>query len=169
MLEYSKTIPDGTDLLNEAYRKVIKAIKSLPGDGSEENIEKYLKLRDSINFYIDYEQKFQKNLETLKQYDKGELFTITGMNFHKNDIKLTPDMSLKLVKESNNEFDGDAIAVYVGDEKIGYVANKDYTKYELTSSASELQDKISDTAQGRYLFYLNRYEKVQFPVGRIIR
>ena len=77
-------------------------------------------------------------------------------------------MSLKLVKEPNNEFDKDAIAVYAQDEKIGYVANNDYTKYELTSSASELQDKIEDVAQGSYLFYLDRYAEIQFNIGRII-
>ena len=54
-------------------------------------------------------------------------------------------------------------------KKIGYVANNDYTKYELTSSASELQDKIKDTAQRNYLFYLDRYAEIQFNIGRIIK
>ena len=58
--------------------------------------------------------------------------------------------------------------MYAQDEKIGHVANKDYTKYELTSSASELQDKIADTAEGVYLFYLDSYSKIQFSIGRII-
>ena len=54
-------------------------------------------------------------------------------------------------------------------KKIGYVANSDYTKYKLTSSASELQNKIPDTAKGSYLFYLERYVEIQFPIGRIIK
>ena len=78
-------------------------------------------------------------------------------------------MPLKLVKEPDNEQDKDAIAVYAEDEKIGYVANNDNTKYELTSSASELQDKIEDTTQGSYLFYLDRYAEIQFNIGRIIK
>ena len=41
-------------------------------------------------------------------------------------------------------------------------------KYELTSSASELKDKIEYTAQASYLFYLDRYSEIQFNVGRII-
>ena len=117
---------------------------------------------------MDYEKKFQKNLETLKKYDKSELFTITKRGF-KNKVVITSGMPLKLVKEPDNEFDKDAIAVYAQDVKIGYVANKDYTKYELTSSASQLQDKIDDTAEGAYLFYLERYSKIQFSIGRIIR
>ncbi|WP_295031553.1 hypothetical protein [uncultured Methanobrevibacter sp.] len=49
------------------------------------------------------------------------------------------------------------------------MANSDYTKYELTSSASELQDKIQNTAQGSHLLYLERYAEIQFPIGRIIK
>ena len=100
---------------------------------------------------------------------KDELFTIAGRHFYKNNINLTPGLPLKLVKEPDNEHDKDAIAVYAKDEKIGYVANNDYTKYKLTSSASELQDKIEDTAKGSYLFYLDRYAEIQFNIGRIIK
>lgn len=168
LLEESKELPNGLDKLKEAENKVMKAMKALSGD-SDEDINKYLELRETIKFYIDYETKFQGNLETLKGYDKSELFTITGRQFYKNNISLTPGMPLKLVKESDNEFDKDAIAVYAQDEKIGYVANNDYTKFKLTSSASELQDKIEGTAQGSYLFYLDRYAEIQFNVGRIIK
>lgn len=85
-------------MLNDTYEKVIKAMNTLPGENSKENIDKYLKLRDSINFYIDYERKFQGNLEALKKYDKKELFTITGRNFYKNDVILTLEISLNLLR-----------------------------------------------------------------------
>ena len=167
LIEESKKLPNGLRKLEEAKEKNIKAMDARPGDNSEENLDKYLTQKDTINFYIDYEKKFQRNLETLKSFDKIELFTITGRQFYKNNINLTSGMSLKLVKEPDNEQDKDAIAVYVEDEKIGYVANNDYTKYELTSSASELQDKIQNTAEAYYLFYLDRYADIQFPIGRI--
>ena len=167
LLDESKELPNGLSKLKEAEKKIVKAMNSLSAD-SDEDINKYLRMRDSINFYINYENKFQSNLETLKQYDKSELFTITGRQFYRNKINLTSGLPLKLVKEPDNEFDKDAIAVYAQDEKIGYVANNDYTKYKLTSTASELQDKIDDTTQGSYLFYLDRYEKIQFNIGRII-
>ena len=169
LLEESKDIPNGSQQLEEAKQKCIKAIKALPGENSEEDINQYLRLWDSINFYIGYERKFQRNLETLKKYDKSELFTITGIKHYKNDIQFNQGLPLKLIKEPDNEFDKDAIAVYVKDKKIGYVANSDYTKYKLTSSASELQDKIQDTAEGSYLFYLERYVEIHFPIGRIIK
>jgi len=49
------------------------------------------------------------------------------------------------------------------------VANNDYTKHELTSSASQLKDESPDIAQGEYLLYLERYAEVQFAIGRIIK
>ena len=167
--EESKKMANGMDMLNDANDKVMKAMKALPGENSEEDLDRYLRLRDSIKFYIDYERKYQANLEALRKYDKNELFTITGMHSYKNDVNLAPGMPLKLVKEPDNEFDRDAIAVYAQDEKIGYVANKDHTKSELTSSASELQDEIDDTAQGSYLFFLDRYAEIQFHIGRIVK
>ena len=59
--------------------------------------------------------------------------------------------------------------MFADDEKIGYVANNDYTKSELTSSASELQDKFQNIAQGSYLLNLNRYADIQFFIGRIMK
>ena len=166
LLEESKELPNGLNKLKEANTIIIKAMNALSGD-SDEGIDKYLEMRDEINFYIDYETRFQRNFKTLKEYDRSELFTITGRKFYKNSIRLTPGTPLKLVKEPGNEFDKDAIAVYAQDEKIGYVANNNHTKYELTSTASELQDRIEDIAQGSYLVYLDRYAKIQFDIGRI--
>ena len=168
LLEESKKLPNGLDMLDEANNTLTRAIEALPGEGSEEDINKYLKLRDSINFYIDYERRYLNNLETLGKYKMNELFTITGRN-HYRDVKITRGMPLRLVREPDNEFDPDAIAVYAGDSKMGYVANNDYTKHELTSLASQLKDEIPDIAQGEYLLYLERYAEVQFAIGRIIK
>ena len=169
LIEKSKELRNGLFKLEDAKQICIRAINALPGENSEEDIDKYLKLKESIEFYINYEKSFQKNIKTLKLYPKDELFTITGEKFYKNDITLTPFMPLKLVKEPCNKFDKNAIAVYAQGKKIGYVANNDPTKYELTSSASELYDKIQNTAQGRYLLYLDRYSSIQCSIGRIIK
>ena len=56
--EESKKLLNGLDMLNDAYDKIIKAMNALPGENSEENLDKYLKLKDSINFYIGYGRKF---------------------------------------------------------------------------------------------------------------
>lgn len=167
--EDSKAMSDATAMLHEAYDKCIKAIKSLPGEGSEEDLEKYLKLRDSINFYIDYERQYQENIESLKEYDKSELFTIAGRQHYRDGPALSRAMPLRLVREPDNEFDSDAIAVYACDKKIGYVANSDHTRFKMTSSASELKDKIGNGVQASYLFYLDRYSEVQFHIARIVK
>ena len=54
-------------------------------------------------------------------------------------------MKLKLVKEPDNSYDKDAIAVYVGSDKVGYVANSSKTNFSKSSMASELKNlpKIS--------------------------
>lgn len=49
--------------LEEAKQKCIKAMKALPGENSEEDINQYLRLWDSINFYIGYERKFKETLK----------------------------------------------------------------------------------------------------------
>ena len=166
LLEESKDLPNGLAKLKEALEINRRAIDALPQSNSEEKLDDYLRQKDSIEFYIDYERKYQRNIGTLKRYSRDELFTIAGGEFYKYITFGTP---LKLVKELDNEFDSDAIAVYAEGEKVGYVANSAYTKSELTSSASELQDKIPDTADGFYLLYLDRYADVQFRIGRLIK
>lgn len=166
LLEDSKKIPDGLDMLHMAKDKIIESINTF-SKNTNEDMGKYYRFKDTIDFYIDYERKYQRNLEILKKYPKDELFTITGMQFHKTGVNFTPGMPLMLVREPDNEFGSDAIAVYAEGEKIGYVANKDYTKHEMTSSASELVDRVQQTSQASYLFYLERYVDVQFSIGRI--
>ena len=53
-------------------------------------------------------------------------------------------MKLKLVKEPDNSYDKDAIAVYVGSDKVGYVANSK------SSMASELKN-LPKISYARYL------------------
>ena len=168
LIEEAKKKPDGIPTLNEAWEINRRAIDTLPGDKSEENIEDYFSQRDTIDFYIDYENKYHNNVETVKGYVKSDLFTITGMQFYKNNISLSPGMELKLVREPYNKFDPDAVEVFVGSEKIGYVANNDYTKSALTSAASEIKDRINGVAHAEYVLYLERYVDIQFAIGRLI-
>lgn len=168
LLDKSKELENGLNLLYEAKEKINESINTFSDEKDEEQYQGSLDLKDTIDFYIEYENKFQKNFEALKKYDKSELFTITATKLF-GYPKLCPGDSLRLVKEPDNESDSDAIAVYVGDTQVGYVANSDYTTYELTSSASELKDRISDNASGVYMFYLERYSPIQFAIGRLVR
>ena len=168
----AREMSNGLAKLDEALEKNRKAINTLPKN-SNEKIDSFLSQKHIIESTIKYEKEYHKNVETLKKYDKSELFTITGRQFYTNNVNLTPGMSLKLVKEPDNEFDKNAIAVYCEDKKIGYVANRDYTRFELTSTASELQNKIKNVAQGEFLVHLLKltnmsYPDIQFYIGKLI-
>lgn len=70
-------------------------------------------------------------------------------------------MVLNLVREPDNEFDRDAIAVLYCGRKVGYVANSPNTVCSLTTSASEL--KIGDNA---YAEYVTKY-KSMYDIARL--
>ena len=65
-------------------------------------------------------------------------------------------MELKLVKEPDNSYDKDAIAVYFGDDKVGYVSNSKKTNLSKTSMASELKN-LPNVSYAQYLMKSNRY------------
>lgn len=164
LIEKSEKSPNRLSTLEEALEKNRHAINTLPKNKSK---NPFLSQKRVIESKIKYEKEYQKKAETLKTYSKDELFTITGRN-HYNNICLEAGAPLRLVKEPDNQYDKDAIAVYFNNEKAGYVANNPYTKYELTSSASELQDKIQFTTKGQYLVCLSS-EYSNFHIGRIIK
>lgn len=103
----------------------------------------------------DEQRKFLKNI------GKENFITITGTYFYDNP-KFEKGMKLKLVKE-DNEFDADAIAVYLNDVKVGYVANSVRTTCYLTSDAKDIQ--IQDIVYAEYMFYF----AYQYHIAKIIR
>ena len=66
---------------------------------------------------------------------RKKLITITGIDFF-NHLKLVKGMILKLIKEPDNQYGGDAIAVYSGSGKIGYVSNSQKTGCSFTFMVS---------------------------------
>ena len=167
LLEKSKKMRNGLSKLGEASDTITRAIDALPERGSEEDIKKYLGLRDSINFNRDYQKKFFASVRIVGENDPERLFTITGTK-HYGIKDFFPYAPLRLVREEDNEFDRDAIAVYMEDKKVGYVANNNFTAYEGTSLASQLKDKVQKEAKAEYLIYLDRYSEIQFHIGRLI-
>ena len=84
-------------------------------------------------------------------------FTIAGTNHHHGQEFIEPDMSVKLIKEPENEVDSEAIKVEMqGIGQIGYVANSPYTVLGESMSAGRLYDKIGDEATGKVLYVLSR-------------
>lgn len=78
---------------------------------------------------------------------KDLYFTITGMNYRYGNEFLEKGMKVKLVKEPDNDYDKEAIAVELKPlGKIGYVANSTKTVVGECFSAGRLYDKIGDKA-----------------------
>ena len=78
---------------------------------------------------------------------KNTFVTVTGLDHYLGKKPFKVGRIVKLVKDTNNEYDCDAIAVklpYIG--RIGYVANSTCTVFQGTYSASRLYDKIGDSA-----------------------
>ena len=84
------------------------------------------------------------------------LISISGSYFY--NFTPSDELVVDLVKEEDNEHDPDAIAVYYDNEKIGYVANSDYTLIDEVKSASKIKNSLNDNAQAKILFvYLDQY------------
>lgn len=83
-------------------------------------------------------------------------FTITGTKHYFGSDFLKPGMKVKLQKDTQNEFDNEAIAVKMdGLGKIGYIANSSYTVLGESYSAGRLYDKINKKATGTVLYVLD--------------
>ncbi len=82
-------------------------------------------------------------------------FTITGTKYHYGQEFFKPGMTVKLIKEPDNEVDKEAIKVELeGLGLVGYVANSPYTVAGESFSAGRLYDKIGDAAEGTVLYVL---------------
>jgi len=88
---------------------------------------------------------------------KSAYITVTGTSHYYGMEFIEPRMTLKLVKEPDNEYDREAIRVEMpGLGKIGYVANSTYTVQGESISAGRLYDKIGDTAIATVKYVLPR-------------
>lgn len=87
--------------------------------------------------------------------DNRIYFTLTGTKFYHGKDFLEKDMTVKLVKDPDNEFDREAIRVELeGVGQIRHVANSPYTVVGESCSAGRLYDKIGDEAEGRILYVM---------------
>ena len=84
-----------------------------------------------------------------------KFFTIVGTNHYYGQDFFERGMTVKLVKETDNEVDKEAIRVELeGLGLVGYVANSSYTVIGESYSAGRLYDKIGETAEGTVLYVL---------------
>lgn len=85
---------------------------------------------------------------------EDKFITITNPGNGTNERIFKRHSIVKLVKEPDNEYDDETIAVemrHVG--RMGYVANSVHTVIRGTMSAGRIYDKIGDEAYGEVKFY----------------
>ena len=127
--------------------------RSEPEEDEQTEFEKQQEERRRIRnkkATISSKSDFDDQEELLTLIGKKNLITLTGTYFYDNP-KFEKGMKFKLVKEEDNEFDSNAIAVYLDDVKVGYVANNTRTSCYLTSMARDVQ--ISDIVYAEYILY----------------
>ena len=89
---------------------------------------------------------------------KRIFFTLTGTCFRHGHEFMEPGMTVRLVKEPDNEVVREAIKVEMeGLGLVGYVANSIRTVQGESYSAGRLYDKIGDEAVGTVLYVLEDY------------
>ena len=111
-----------------------------------------------INLHYNHQRKVAKGGCIMAKV----FITLTGTKHYFGNDFLKKGTKIRLEKESDNEYDKEAIKVtYEGLGKIGYVANSSYTVIGDSMSAGRLYDKIGKTA----------YAKVELvtPVGTICK
>ncbi|WP_405268635.1 HIRAN domain-containing protein [Methanobrevibacter sp.] len=120
-------------------------------------------------YYLKAEGEFERAEEISSQLEflrnsEDVLVTVSGTNFFKGTDPFEEGVIVNLVKEPDNEHDSDAIAIFLDDEQVGYVANSPYTLIEGVKSASEIKS-LSDNQKAEVLFnFLER-----FVILRIIK
>ncbi|MHC6181206.1 HIRAN domain-containing protein [Clostridium sp. JNZ X4-2] len=85
--------------------------------------------------------------------EKNCFITITGLNHYYDKKPFEIDRILKIVKEPENEYDGEAIRVelpYIG--TMGYVANSPNTVFKGTISSGRLYEHIGEYAYAQVYF-----------------
>ena len=97
------------------------------------------------NKLFDKVDEAEKQLKLLENPNETYII-ITGTNFYQNFRPFHEGVILDLVRESDNEFDRDAIRVEIDGETVGYVANSEDTLIKEVKSASDIRDMKSTKA-----------------------
>ena len=135
-----------------ALKLIEEAIEILSSIQSDEDVGEYRLLRGEIRDMLNYDEGY----DVLAEIGRENLFTLTG-TYYCSHIDFEKGMVLNLLREPDNPFDSDAIAVYCCGRKVGYVANSPDTVSPHTTGASDLN--ISGSAFAEYVMeYRNRFK-----------
>ena len=83
---------------------------------------------------------------------RNPLVCIAGRNHYGYSAPTKEGTMVDLIKEPDNEHDGDAIRVEFNAKTVGYVANSTYTMIDGAKSASEIWGMFGERTRARILF-----------------
>ncbi|WP_407411708.1 HIRAN domain-containing protein [Methanobrevibacter sp.] len=138
------------ETLKDTYREKFWYLKGSILDCLGQPIESricYLKAEG----FSDEIKELEGQIEFLKS-SKDTLISITGTRFYFGIEIFKPKMTVDLVKEPENEHDPDAVRVEIDGEKVGYVANSEYTLIENIKSASDIKDMDLKKAEVVFIY-----------------
>ena len=105
--------------------------------------------------FTDQIRELESQVEFIKSTTET-LISITGTRFYFGIEIFTPGLTVNLVREPENEHDGDAVRVEIDGETVGYVANSEYTLIENIKSASDINKMDFKKAEVIFI-YMDEY------------
>lgn len=105
--------------------------------------------------FTDQIRELESQVEFIKSTTET-LISITGTRFYFGIEIFTPGLTVNLVREPENEHDGDAVRVEIDGETVGYVANSEYTMIENIKSASDINKMDFKKAEVIFI-YMDEY------------
>lgn len=144
-------IPDG---LEGIYREKFWYLKGSILDCLGQSIESRICYMRAEGF-TDQIKELESQLEFIKSTTET-LISITGTRFYFGIEIFTPGLTVDLVREPDNEHDGDAVRVEIEGETVGYVANSEYTLIENIKSATDIKEMDLKKAEVIFI-YMDEY------------
>ena len=112
---------------------------------------------------LDELQRLEDELDLFEAHRNDTLINITGVNFYRGIEVFEPGVTLKLIRDTENEHDPDAVACLLDGEIVGYVANSEYTLINGVKSATDIRAMLSDESSAEVLFVFQR----EFVIARL--
>ena len=103
-------------------------------------------------------------LAVFENHSEDLLISIAGVSFYKGLEPFSVGTMLDLVIDSDNEHDTDAVACFLDDEIVGYVANSQYTLINDVESASDIKNRITDSSRAEVVMIFQN----EFVIARVI-
>ncbi len=113
---------------------------------------------------LDELEAFESELDQFEIHKNDTLINITGVNFYKGLEPFEIGTLLRLKPDTENEHDPDAIACFLDDEIVGYVANSEYTLINDVKGASDIKNRIGQDSKAEVLFIFQN----EFVIAKVI-